>query len=156
MSFKIGDKVKIKNFGRCYTTYKDWFIENDIPREDCIGFCYGMNAEEAVVNAEDTIFTVIAKGLHNSNEDMLYLIKVNGHSKKSFLIGESGIEHYYDCEQYICNLEDKMYSALLNCFNDLERGFDISLGKFDDFYNKNCSDYINDIANRLIDKVYEA
>lgn len=83
--YKVGDNVRIVNFGKQYTTYSDWFEENNIG----INFAarYGYN----VLCDKDKVYTILAYGPHYFHTGMLYLIeeKDTPHSPLFLFAGEA-------------------------------------------------------------------
>lgn len=68
--YKVGDSVRIVDFGQQYTTYSDWFEENNIGINFAARYSYNTSCEK------NKVYTVLAYGPHSSREDiMLYLIE---------------------------------------------------------------------------------
>lgn len=89
--YNIGEKVEIVKTGEKYSTYYDWFNVNARDVDHSIIARYGKNSDIK----EGETYTIIAKGAHENNSDMLYLIttKTEGYKDetKVILIGEKGI-----------------------------------------------------------------
>ena len=81
---KIGDKVKIIDEGKCYSSYKEWIKIHGKKYLD--NWEYG-NLD---FNKEDT-YKIVAKTRHNDYDDMLYLIQ-NEKTKRVYIFGEEGIK----------------------------------------------------------------
>lgn len=89
MNLKVGDKVKIINRGKIYSTYLKW-VESYVKSEKLqLLFDAGTYYLDGY---ENDIFTVKANALHNLNSNlMLYYIQ-NNRTKKCYIIGKEGIE----------------------------------------------------------------
>lgn len=89
MNLKVGDKVKIINRGKIYSTYLKW-VESYVKSEKLqLLFDAGNYYLDGY---ENDIFTVKANALHNLNSNlMLYYIQ-NNRTKKCYIIGKEGIE----------------------------------------------------------------
>lgn len=91
MGFKIGDVVKVKDMGRKYTTYADWFEEQDISPSVAARYKYGSNDR---LDLNQT-YKVIAIGKHGASNDVLVLIEVInkwGTDGAVYLFGEEGLK----------------------------------------------------------------
>lgn len=75
------DKVVVTDNGQTYNCYDVW-VERHAP--DYIGFF------KHDIPDNNQIYTVVAKGKHDEEDEMLYLIK--GSNNHVYLIGETGIE----------------------------------------------------------------
>lgn len=80
--FKVGDKVKITNNDKVYSTYKNSFILNSVSNKLFKMF------ESGYVPHNNTFADVVAVGKHERGHN-IYFIKENGHVS---IFGESGIE----------------------------------------------------------------
>ena len=89
MKFKVGDKVKIINAGKIYSTYLKWVERNVKSKKlqnlfDVGNYYLGEHKNE--------IFTIKAKKNHGVfKTEMLYYIQ-NDETKKCYIIGEGGIK----------------------------------------------------------------
>ena len=81
---KIGDKVKIIDGGKCYSSYEEWIKIHGKKYLD--NWEYGSRD----FNKEDT-YKIVAKTRHNDYDDMLYLIQ-NEKTKRVYIFGEEGIK----------------------------------------------------------------
>lgn len=91
---KIGDIVKITDFGAAYSFYTDWFIDHDIPYEYALRYGYG---ESPATGDLDCCFKVIA--IHDRylsfKGEKLYLIQRTDETIV-YLMGENGIKKVGD------------------------------------------------------------
>lgn len=70
--YKVGDTVRVVDFGQQYTTYSDWFEENNIGINFAARYGYGRSCEKD----RNKVYTILAYGPHSSRTDiMLYLIE---------------------------------------------------------------------------------
>lgn len=82
---KVGDIVEVVNTGNSYTTYSDWFKEN----EPDIGLRYAFGQTVP----EGTGYKVIAKHPHNKrSKDILYAISKGSSYSSVYLVGERAIK----------------------------------------------------------------
>lgn len=89
MNLKVGDKVKIINIGKMYSTYLKWVEKNVKSKKLQNLFDAGSYYLDGY---ENDIFTVKANALHGLNRNlMLYYIQ-NDRTKKCYIIGEDGIK----------------------------------------------------------------
>lgn len=101
--YKPGDRVIIRDFGYVYSTYAKWFVENKIDAEIAARYQYNRDMEDSGIRAGDTV-TVVAAGVHNTDEDAFVLaVEDNCWAKRVWLIGASGVEP-----------EIKTYSVLIS------------------------------------------
>lgn len=85
--FSIGDIVYIKNSDKSYTTYTDWFKDNDVSYELAVRYCYGVIPTEG-----RNKFRIVAVGPHAISKQLLYAVTmVDGEDKRIYLMGEEGI-----------------------------------------------------------------
>ena len=85
--FSIGDIVYIKNNGKSYTTYVDWFKDNNVSYEVAARYCYGVIPTES-----RNKFRIVAAGPHAISKQLLYAVTmVDGEDKRIYLMGEEGI-----------------------------------------------------------------
>jgi hypothetical protein len=90
---EIGDKVKVINKGKNYSTYEDW-IKKNAPQ-----YIHSWVLNGSIVNT-NKIYEIVAKAIHGGtlNDKMLYLIS---DGLQVFIIGEDGLKkiktfHIYD------------------------------------------------------------
>ena len=97
-------RVKVKNWGGIYTTYKKWFEENNCteylkeylskPHKLFTGW-YGnyifFDEEGKKINIDNARFEVLKKGKHTQYDTILYLIKET-FTGDIYLIDENAIE----------------------------------------------------------------
>ncbi len=98
-------KVRVKDWGKIYTTYDKWFEENDCVQylnyyyqeESLIGY-FSDNYEYAPFDKEgnkldmtNIFYEVIKKGKHTTMDYMLYLIQ-EPITNKIYLIEKSAVE----------------------------------------------------------------
>ena len=89
MNLKVGDKVKIINRGKIYSTYLEWVESYVKSKKLQLLFDAGNFYLDGYGN---DIFTVKANALHNLNSNlMLYYIQ-NDRTKKCYIIEKKGIE----------------------------------------------------------------
>lgn len=89
MNLKVGDKVKIINIGKMYSTYLEWVEKNVKSKKLQNLFDAGSYYLDGY---ENDIFTVKANALHGLNSNlMLYYIQ-NDRTKKCYIIKKKGIE----------------------------------------------------------------
>ena len=83
--YKVGDNVRIVNFGQQYTTYSDWFEENNIGINFAARYSYNVSCEK------DKVYTILAYGPHCFHTGMLYLIEEKDtlHSPVFLFAGEA-------------------------------------------------------------------
>ena len=85
---KVGDWVKVVNFGAGYTTHTDFFVRNNIPIQYCVNYCYGSNLDNGDVGkvlfiAEDkaVIQSTVADCCDFAFDDAIYLVGLSGLKK---------------------------------------------------------------------------
>lgn len=81
---EVGDTVRITNNGYSYTTFIDWIHDNVTDFRNAVLFDYN------VIPKNGTVCTVIKKGKHIIEGNMLYYVKTD--NDKCYLICEGGIE----------------------------------------------------------------
>lgn len=83
--YKVGDTVRIVDFGQQYTTYSDWFEENNIGINFAARYSYNVSCEK------DKVYTILAYGPHCFHTGMLYLIEEKDtlHSPVFLFAGEA-------------------------------------------------------------------
>ena len=91
--FNIGDMVKIINCGNAYTTYVNWFKEQNLGEHYTTRYAYGINPKN--INNSNTVYKVIKRGTHHCGYDNLYLIQRYCY-EPMFLIGEEGLKAVKD------------------------------------------------------------
>lgn len=87
-NINIGDEVKVINEDYLYTTYADFFIENDISKDLTIRYQYGSGE---VVN-KDATYIVKYIGYHVWGDRKLCLIQEKFDFNRVYLIGVEGLE----------------------------------------------------------------
>lgn len=88
-SFKVGDRVRVVNPGRAYSTYSAWFEENQIAVSIAARYAYNQEVKE------NTVGTIKFIGKHKMEKDKtLYLIEVdqNWIGKPFYLVEASGLK----------------------------------------------------------------
>lgn len=87
--YKVGDNVKVVDFGKQYITYSDWFEENNIGINFAARYGYNILCEKD----KNKVYTILAYGPHSFHKGMLYLIeeKDDPHSLL-FLFAEEALE----------------------------------------------------------------
>ena len=86
---KVGDKIKVIDYGESFTTYPNW-VYNNVEGVDKCRYAFGCNPENG------TIGTVIAIAKHEYSSDNLIYFKEDveygcGNST-CYLIGEKGVK----------------------------------------------------------------
>lgn len=90
MEFKVGDKVKVRNWGKKYSTYAEWFKESD-NMDLAPYYCYGVH--ELSSDEIDSEYTIKAIYPHSYNDNIIYAICVYGDVNNGiYLIEENGLE----------------------------------------------------------------
>lgn len=82
--FKIGDTVKIVDYGKSYTTYRKWFDKN--APELASRYCY----DEIPKKGKN--YTIKAMAPHGHFDCTLYAIENCNSEQGIYLVGEEGIE----------------------------------------------------------------
>lgn len=80
--FKVGDTVCVKDSGKLYTTYLDFFIDNDIDIETCLRYAYN---DPNFENNTFTITYIIGDKVIIEEKDKRY--------PNTYLIHVDGIAH---------------------------------------------------------------
>lgn len=106
--FNVGDKVKVINCGNAYTTYENWFKEQELGSYYTTRYAYGINPN--VINNSNTVYEVIKRGTHNCGYDNLYLIQRDCYGQPMFLIGEEGLKAVKD--KFL--VKNELYNDLRN------------------------------------------
>ena len=85
--YKVGDNVRIADFGKQYTTYSEWFEENNIGLNFAARYGYDILCDKD----KDKVYTILAYGPHDFRTGMLYLIeeKNTPHSPLFLFAGEA-------------------------------------------------------------------
>ena len=139
--FKLGQIVKIKDYGKAYTTYTNWFYEQKLIPNFVERYLYNVNPSE--LYGKETTFTVVRCGLHNDGQAMLYLITPTYGSNHYFLIEEGGLEKSRSKKV----VEDCMVNEIVyTCNSLLEREGCVG----------DSADYINEVillAKKLADVI---
>lgn len=87
--YKVGDNVRIVDFGQQYTTYSDWFEENNIGINFAARYGYGRLCEKD----RNKVYTILAYGPHSFHTGMLYLIEEKRYPPSPlFLFAEEALE----------------------------------------------------------------
>ena len=118
--FNVGDKVKVINCGNAYTTYENWFKEQELGSYYTTRYAYGINPK--VINNSNTVYKVIKRGTHNCGDDNLYLIQRDCYEQPMFLIGEEGLKAVKDkvlVKNELCN-DLRNYCKEILIENDIE------------------------------------
>ena len=117
--FNIGDMVKIINCGNAYTTYVNWFKEQNLGEHYTTRYAYGINPKN--INNSNTVYKVIKRGTHHCGYDNLYLIQRYCY-EPMFLIGEEGLKAVKDkflVKNELCN-DLRNYCKVILMENDME------------------------------------
>ena len=89
--FNVGDMVKVIRCGNAYTTYENWFKEQELGSYYTTKYAYGINPND--INNSNTVYKVVKRGIHCCGDDNLYLIqRQNDDFAPMFLIGEKGLK----------------------------------------------------------------
>ncbi len=146
MNLKVGDKVKIINIGKMYSTYLEWVEKNVKSKKLQNLFDAGSYYLDGY---ENDIFTVKANALHNLNSNlMLYYIQ-NDRTKKCYIIEKKGIE--------LIN-ESRHFKSLPNNYTgtiEVENGFIQEKGILDGAEKRYLKAVIRPFKNRVINIVKE-
>ena len=94
--FKVGQLVTVRNWGKSYSRYTDWFYDNNVKylRDK---FEYGY-FETHPYPPKTLVFRVVARGTSRaSSKTIIYAIQVTEKNKNMwdgqvFLVGECGLE----------------------------------------------------------------
>lgn len=79
VKFKIGDIVKIKDAGECYTSYTEWARKHNL-----------LNYKENKIPLKGSIGKVVAVGKHSTKySDIICGVNIDG---IDFMIGEDGLK----------------------------------------------------------------
>ena len=101
--FNVGDMVKVIRHGNAYTTYENWFKEQELGAYYTTRYAYGINPN--VINNSNTVYKVVKRGIHHCGDDNLYLIQRDRY-EPMFLIGEAGLKSVKDkflVKNELCN-----------------------------------------------------
>lgn len=71
-SFRIGEYVCVVDEGQIYSTYYDWFEENNIPVKIAARYVFNPPASYSIPKGT---YEIVAKGPHCSSKEMLYAIQ---------------------------------------------------------------------------------
>ena len=58
-SFKVGDLVTVKDWGKGYSTNLGWFERHKIPYNYAVRYCYDNNIDESLWETDENIYTII-------------------------------------------------------------------------------------------------
>lgn len=85
----VGDRVKVTNPGRAYSSYTEWVTKN--APEFAVYYVYAVYYADIYKKLGTSTFTVVAKAPHSDFADrMLYLIQ--DEFARCFLLGEEGLK----------------------------------------------------------------
>lgn len=94
--FKVGQLVTVKNWGKSYSCYVDWFLENNVKYlRDKFEYDYFATKQYP---KKTLVFRVVARGTSRvSSKTIIYAIQVTEKNKNMcdgqvFLVGECGLE----------------------------------------------------------------
>ena len=94
--FKVGQLVTVKNWGKAYSCYVDWFLENNVKYlRDKFEYDYFATKQYPT---KTLVFRVVARGTSRaSNKTIIYAIQATEKNKNMcdgqvFLVGECGLE----------------------------------------------------------------
>ena len=94
--FKVGQLVTVKNWGKAYSYYVDWFLENNVKYlRDKFEYDYFATKQYPT---KTLVFRVVARGTSRaSSKTIIYAIQVTEKNKNMcdgqvFLVGECGLE----------------------------------------------------------------
>lgn len=85
----VGDRVKVTNPGRAYSSYTEWVTKN--APEFAVYYVYAVYYDDIYKKLGTSTFTVVAKAPHTDFADrMLYLVQ--DEFARCFLVGEEGLK----------------------------------------------------------------
>lgn len=85
----VGDRVKVTNPGRAYSSYTEWVTKN--APEFAVYYVYAVYCADIYKKLGTSTFTVVAKAPHTDFADrMLYLVQ--DEFARCFLVGEEGLK----------------------------------------------------------------
>ena len=58
-SFKVGDLVTVKDWGKGYSTNLGWFERHKVPYNYAVRYCYDNNIDESLWETDENIYTII-------------------------------------------------------------------------------------------------
>ena len=94
--FKVGQLVTVKNWGKAYSCYDEWFFENNVKYlRDKFEYDYFLTKQYP---PKTLVFRVVARGeSRESSKTIIYAIQVTEKNKNMwdgqvFLVGECGLE----------------------------------------------------------------
>ena len=94
--FKVGQLVTVKNWGKSYSHYTDWFYDNNVKYlRDKFEYAY---FDTYPYPPKTLVFRVVARGTsRESSKTIIYAIQVTEKNKNMwdgqvFLVGECGLE----------------------------------------------------------------
>lgn len=94
--FKVGQLVTVKNWGKAYSRYVDWFLENNVKYlRDKFEYDYFATKQYPT---KTLVFRVVARGTSRvSRKTIIYAIQATEKNKNMcdgqvFLVGECGLE----------------------------------------------------------------
>lgn len=141
MNLKVGDKVKIIDIGKMYSTYFGWIEKNVKSKKlqnlfDAGSYYLGEHKND--------IFTIKAKKNHGVFTKMLYYIQ-NDETKKCYIIGEDGIKR-------VLVSKVKHFKSLPNNYTgtiEVENGFIQEREILDEVEKKYLKGVIRPFKNRI-------
>lgn len=103
--FKVGQLVTVKNWGKAYSCYVDWFLENNVKYlRDKFEYDYFATKQYPT---KMLVFRVVARGTSRvSRKTIIYAIQATEKNKNMcdgqvFLVGECGLEKCLGAEVII-------------------------------------------------------
>lgn len=88
--FKVGQKVKVVKPGGCYTTYGDFFTNNNVPLDIAIRYQYGRSLTDEDYNDQTYIIDFVGEHCWKS-ECVLYVIH-EVRSCRTYLVNEYALK----------------------------------------------------------------
>lgn len=83
------DLVYVKDKGYCYSTYADFFEENDLPYNWASRYAFNVSLSDLKIDNK-TPFNLLGYGVHNDGRSVAIIEETSGYNRV-FLIGENGI-----------------------------------------------------------------
>ena len=144
--FNVGDMVKVIRCGNAYTTYENWFKEQELGSYYTTKYAYGINPNDINDNS-NTVYEVVKRGIHRCGDDNLYLIqRQNDDFAPMFLIGEKGLKAVKDkflVKNELCN-DLRNYCKEILMENDMEENTIVEVESEILAIAKKLADYICD------------
>lgn len=88
--FKVGQKVKVVKPGECYTTYSDFFTNNNVPMNIAVKYQYDRSLEDEDYNDQTYVIDFIGKH-HWEGEAPMYVIR-DVYSDRAYLVNERALK----------------------------------------------------------------